>query len=69
MKTSTADIDSGLVDLSGCGLREAMALSGPLITRAEELLLGELTREAVGQSAGGPNAGRYSSARCDASDD
>ncbi|MFF9405714.1 hypothetical protein ACF1B0_09260 [Streptomyces anandii] len=46
-----------------------MALSGPLITRAEELLLGELTREAVGQSAGGPNAGRYSSARCDASED
>jgi hypothetical protein len=66
VKTSTTDIDSGLVDLSRCGLREAMTLSGPSITQAEEELLEELIREATGQSAGGPINNPFSSSRCDA---
>ena len=43
-----------------------MALSGPLISRAQEALLAELAREAAGQSAGGPNSNPFSTVRCDA---
>ncbi|WP_125506792.1 MULTISPECIES: hypothetical protein [unclassified Streptomyces] len=69
MRTSTTDIESGLVDLSGCGLREAMALSGDPIAKAQEALLAELAREAAGQNAGGPYPSPFSPVRCDAPED
>ncbi|MGW6144602.1 hypothetical protein [Streptomyces sp. NPDC055140] len=63
MRTSTTDIETGLVDLSRWGLQEAMALRDPLVAEAQHALLEHLTEDAVGQVVGGGGENPYFSAR------
>ncbi|WP_327352590.1 HEXXH motif domain-containing protein [Streptomyces sp. NBC_01304] len=50
------DIETGLVDLSGRGLQEVMALSDPQVVKSQEMLLAHLSVGAIG-TEGGPGDG------------
>lgn len=65
VRTSTTDIESGLVDLSRFGLQEAMTLCDPLVVESQSVLLKSLMEEAGGQDAGGPGGSTYFLSACD----
>lgn len=60
VRLSATDIETGLVDLSGWGLREVMALSDPQVVQAQDTLLRHLVDSAVGlRSSGGGDGSPY----------
>lgn len=65
MWSSTTEIESGLVDLSRCGLQEAMTLHDPLVVESQDALLRVLVQEAAGQNAGGGAGSSHFVSRCD----
>ena len=53
MRTFATDIESDVVDLSRCGLLEALALQDPSVTASLEALLGRLAEQPEIQAVGG----------------
>ena len=54
MRTSVTDIETDVVDLSDCGLSEAMTLQDPLIVESLAVLCSHLAEQPEIQNAGGP---------------